>query len=433
MPTLSGRKTLRVAPGTKHGTVQRLRGEGPPRLGGKPAGDIHYRFLIDMPTELDRRAVRAGRQALGDDERHRPARSAVRRRGLRGEVVMATRRRTTITVDTQRGVFMISVAAELAEMHPQTLRMYEARGLIEPAALTEGHAALLAGGRRAPAPHPGDDDPLGLNLAGVERVLGLERQLEGARERLEQLEARSAQMRAEMEAEMEAVRRSFRAELVPIRHTTAMVRQARPPGRTGQRCGPLAGQVSRYGPLAGQVSKADLMNLHALPPPDHQRPRPWPGPWPTGLRGTADHSLLGRVAPARPGVRAPACGLGRPGEIRLVSRRRWDELGSRLVGRGECRRWSCGGWRTWRSAARASSTWQHRAVTVRRRRRVHARRERRALAALRLRPGGPARRHHDRAAVRQLAGNAGAIALPGGSQHGPVTSLVSNADLSGRG
>ncbi len=52
VPTLDGRKTLRVAPGTKHGTVLRLRGEGPPRLGGKPAGDIHYRFLIDMPTEL---------------------------------------------------------------------------------------------------------------------------------------------------------------------------------------------------------------------------------------------------------------------------------------------------------------------------------------------------------------------------------------------
>jgi len=46
---------------------------------------------------------------------------------------MASRRRTTkITVSAERGVFMISVAAELAEMHPQTLRMYEARGLIEP-------------------------------------------------------------------------------------------------------------------------------------------------------------------------------------------------------------------------------------------------------------------------------------------------------------
>ncbi len=48
---------------------------------------------------------------------------------------MSTRRRTTTTrieVSSDRGVFMISVAAELAEMHPQTLRMYEQRGLIEP-------------------------------------------------------------------------------------------------------------------------------------------------------------------------------------------------------------------------------------------------------------------------------------------------------------
>jgi molecular chaperone DnaJ len=55
VPTLNGAKTLRVAPGTKHGTVQRLRGEGPPTPGsGKPPvkGDIHYRFLIDVPKEL---------------------------------------------------------------------------------------------------------------------------------------------------------------------------------------------------------------------------------------------------------------------------------------------------------------------------------------------------------------------------------------------
>ena len=46
---------------------------------------------------------------------------------------MASRRtRVTARVATNRGVFMISVAAELADMHPQTLRMYEARGLIEP-------------------------------------------------------------------------------------------------------------------------------------------------------------------------------------------------------------------------------------------------------------------------------------------------------------
>jgi molecular chaperone DnaJ len=52
VPTLNGSKRLRVAPGTKHGTVQRLRGEGPARLGGKGRGDIHYRFVLDVPTSL---------------------------------------------------------------------------------------------------------------------------------------------------------------------------------------------------------------------------------------------------------------------------------------------------------------------------------------------------------------------------------------------
>jgi molecular chaperone DnaJ len=52
VPTLSGSKRLRVPRGTKHGTVQRLRGEGPPRLNGKGRGDIHYRFVIDVPESL---------------------------------------------------------------------------------------------------------------------------------------------------------------------------------------------------------------------------------------------------------------------------------------------------------------------------------------------------------------------------------------------
>ena len=54
VPTLSGSKRLRVPAGTKHGTVQRLRGEGPPQLNGKGRGDIHYRFLIDVPASLSK-------------------------------------------------------------------------------------------------------------------------------------------------------------------------------------------------------------------------------------------------------------------------------------------------------------------------------------------------------------------------------------------
>jgi molecular chaperone DnaJ len=75
VPTLSGTKTLRVAPGTRHGTVQRLRGEGPPKVGsGSPPahGDIRYRFVIDVPSELtaaQSEAVDALAQTLDGDPR----------------------------------------------------------------------------------------------------------------------------------------------------------------------------------------------------------------------------------------------------------------------------------------------------------------------------------------------------------------------------
>ena len=133
VPTLNGRKTLRVPGGTKHGTVQRIRGEGPPKLGGKDRGDIHYRFVIDVPASLSseqQEAVRELSKVMNGNPRSEPVREREGRC-----VTMATRRTRTTTrveVASDRGVFMISVAAELADMHPQTLRMYEQRGLIEP-------------------------------------------------------------------------------------------------------------------------------------------------------------------------------------------------------------------------------------------------------------------------------------------------------------
>jgi len=54
VPTLSGTKRIRVPPGTQHGTVQRLRGEGPPKLGGRGRGDIRYRLMVDVPRSLSR-------------------------------------------------------------------------------------------------------------------------------------------------------------------------------------------------------------------------------------------------------------------------------------------------------------------------------------------------------------------------------------------
>ncbi|MGH2833035.1 MAG: molecular chaperone DnaJ [Solirubrobacteraceae bacterium] len=72
VPTLNGSKTLRVPPGTTHGTVQRLRGEGPPKLSGKNHGDIHYRFLLEVPqklTEEQRAAVEALSKTMNGDPR----------------------------------------------------------------------------------------------------------------------------------------------------------------------------------------------------------------------------------------------------------------------------------------------------------------------------------------------------------------------------
>jgi MerR family transcriptional regulator, heat shock protein HspR len=144
---------------------------------------------------------------------------------------MARRRTTTtrITVDRDRGVFMISVAADLADMHPQTLRMYETRGLIEPKRSPKGTRLYSQSDVERLRRIQEMTNERGLNLAGVERVLALEEQLERATRRLEALERRSREMREEMEAEVERVRRSFKAELVPYRASTAIVRASDAP------------------------------------------------------------------------------------------------------------------------------------------------------------------------------------------------------------
>jgi MerR family transcriptional regulator, heat shock protein HspR len=118
-------------------------------------------------------------------------------------------------LDRRRGVFMISVAAELAEMHPQTLRMYETRGLITPKRSpknTRLYSYEDVERLRRIQQMTGED---GLNLAGVETVLGLERELERARAEMARMRRRAAELEREMNAELERVRRSLRAEIVP--------------------------------------------------------------------------------------------------------------------------------------------------------------------------------------------------------------------------
>ena len=92
VPTLAGTKKLRVPPGTKHGTVQRLRGEGPAVPGASTKGDLRYRFVIDVPARALRRAAPCGRRAVQGDERQ-PAR-ADPARGRAGRRLMAVRRVT---------------------------------------------------------------------------------------------------------------------------------------------------------------------------------------------------------------------------------------------------------------------------------------------------------------------------------------------------
>ena len=117
--------------------------------------------------------------------------------------------------DRTRGVYMISVAAELAGMHPQTLRIYETRGLITP--------------RRSPKNTRlySEEDvdrlrriqelttELGMNLAGVERVFELEQEVERMRRRLRNLERQAERAQKELRAEVDRIRRSVKAELVP--------------------------------------------------------------------------------------------------------------------------------------------------------------------------------------------------------------------------
>src|SRR3954447_14319468 len=116
--------------------------------------------------------------------------------------------------ERNQGVYMISVAAELAGMHPQTLRIYEARGLITP--------KRSAGKTRLYSQEDVDrlrriqelTSELGMNLAGVEKVFELEEELERMRARMARLQSKTEELEVEMAEELERVKKSFRAEIV---------------------------------------------------------------------------------------------------------------------------------------------------------------------------------------------------------------------------
>ena len=227
VPTLNGTKRLRVPPGNqaRHGAAAARRGPAADRLWLAPRR--HPLPLPDRrPPRPHARAAHRRRRARQDDGR-RPAR-ATPAPSPRGALMAPPRKRGDRgPMDADRGVFMISVAAELAEMHPQTLRMYEARGLIAP--------KRSPGGTRLYSQKDVDmlrriqamTAELGLNLAGVERVLALEAKLETMVRKVAALERRHDELEAEI-AQLEQIRREMRAEIVRYEpQTMALVRVRR--------------------------------------------------------------------------------------------------------------------------------------------------------------------------------------------------------------
>ncbi len=142
---------------------------------------------------------------------------------------MSPRRVTAhIELTDDRGVFMISVAAELADMHPQTLRMYEQRGLIAPKRSPKGTRLYSRADVERLRRIQEMTADVGMNLAGVERVFELEEQLAAMSAKLQRLERRARSLSEEVER-LEQLRRSLRAEIVPYVRGGAVVLAHRTP------------------------------------------------------------------------------------------------------------------------------------------------------------------------------------------------------------
>jgi MerR family transcriptional regulator/heat shock protein HspR len=113
-----------------------------------------------------------------------------------------------------RGVYMISVAAELAGMHPQTLRIYEARGLITPKRSPKKTRLYSQEDVERLRRIQELTSDFGMNLAGVERVFQLEGEMERMERRMARLEKLAERVEKQLQEELERVHRSYRRELV---------------------------------------------------------------------------------------------------------------------------------------------------------------------------------------------------------------------------
>jgi MerR family transcriptional regulator/heat shock protein HspR len=134
--------------------------------------------------------------------------------------------------DPTRGVYMISVAAELAGMHPQTLRIYEARGLITPKRSPKNTRLYSQADVDRLRRIQELTSELGMNLAGVEKVFELEQEIERMRRRMRNLERAAARVRRELEEELKRVRRYVKRELVVYEPPSRALMPSRATDRT---------------------------------------------------------------------------------------------------------------------------------------------------------------------------------------------------------
>jgi MerR family transcriptional regulator, heat shock protein HspR len=113
--------------------------------------------------------------------------------------------------DANRAVYVISVAAELTGVHPQTLRIYERKGLLDPSR-TSGGSRRFSDADLTRLRHIQQLTATGLNLEGVRRVLELESELERLRAELDET-------REQSRAAVAATHRHYRRDLVPLRQS----------------------------------------------------------------------------------------------------------------------------------------------------------------------------------------------------------------------
>ena len=124
-----------------------------------------------------------------------------------------------MAMDRNRAVYVISVAAELAGMHPQTLRIYERKGLLEPAR-TQGGSRRYSDEDIAMLARIQDLTAEGHNLEGVRRILELEGEIEALQGEIDSLREQAAQA-------VEDTHRQYRRDLVPVKQSVVLYRGRR--------------------------------------------------------------------------------------------------------------------------------------------------------------------------------------------------------------